>query len=72
MGEIGLAGECRAIGSIEQRIRESVRLGFDTILIPKRNFERLSAKCKEFASGAGVKILPVASITDAITVFKKK
>lgn len=72
MGEIGLAGECRAIGSIEQRIRESVRLGFDTILIPKRNFERLSVKCKEFASGAGVKILPVASITDAITVFKKK
>lgn len=72
MGEIGLAGECRAIGSIEQRIRESVRLGFDTILIPKRNFERLSVKCKDFASGSGVKILPVASITDAITVFKKK
>lgn len=72
MGEIGLAGECRAIGSIEQRIRESIRLGFDTILIPKRNFERLSVKCKEFAVGAGVKILPVASITDAITVFKKK
>ena len=40
IGEVGLAGECRAVSSIEYRIRECVRLGFDTIVIPYRNYEK--------------------------------
>ncbi len=35
-GEIGLLGEVRPVTHIEQRVNEAVRLGFKTILLPKR------------------------------------
>jgi len=34
VGELGLSGELRAVAGIEQRIRESLRMGFDTVLAP--------------------------------------
>ncbi len=36
-GEIGLAGEVRAVSHIDYRVREAVRLGFTKILLPKKN-----------------------------------
>ena len=42
MGEIGLTGEVRAVGQVEQRIREAVRLGFRRFIIPERNLEASS------------------------------
>jgi len=36
-GEVGLTGEIRAIGRIEQRIAEAQKLGFTKIFIPKLN-----------------------------------
>ena len=36
-GEIGLAGEVRAVSHIEYRVKEAVRLGFTKILLPKKN-----------------------------------
>ena len=36
-GEVGLNGEIRAVSGIEQRINESVKLGFENIFIPKAN-----------------------------------
>ena len=36
-GEIGLAGEVRAVSHIDYRIKEAIRLGFTKILIPKKN-----------------------------------
>jgi DNA repair protein RadA/Sms len=39
MGEIGLTGEVRAAGQVEQRIREAVRLGFRRFIIPERNLD---------------------------------
>ncbi len=35
-GEVGLGGEVRSVARAEQRINESVRLGFTTLLLPKR------------------------------------
>jgi len=35
MGEVGLAGECRAVSGIEQRAREAAKLGFKTIITPR-------------------------------------
>lgn len=32
--EVGLAGELRQVGHLERRMREAVRLGFDTVLVP--------------------------------------
>jgi len=40
-GEIGLAGEVRAVGHIEIRVREAQRLGFKRIILPTNNCERL-------------------------------
>ncbi len=41
-GEIGLAGEIRAIGQADQRVREAERLGFSRVILPISNMERLN------------------------------
>ena len=60
IGEIGLAGECRAVQNFEQRVSEAARLGFKRIVVPARNLER---KPLHFD---GVKLIPVKSIFDSI------
>ena len=37
MGEVGLAGEVRAISQAERRIAECARMGFDHVVLPKYN-----------------------------------
>ncbi|OGR27277.1 MAG: DNA repair protein RadA [Desulfuromonadales bacterium GWD2_54_10] len=41
LGEVGLAGEVRAITQPEQRIAEAEKLGFKTCIIPSGNLKRL-------------------------------
>ena len=36
-GEIGLSGEVRAVSHIDYRVKEAVRLGFNKIILPKKN-----------------------------------
>ena len=43
-GEVGLAGEIRAVSRIERRIAEAHRLGFTRILIPKANAKSLQQR----------------------------
>lgn len=43
-GEVGLAGEIRAVANIEQRISESERLGFSRLILPKTNFDRFGSR----------------------------
>lgn len=45
-GEVGLAGEIRAVANIELRIREAERLGFSRIMVPKTNFDRFKARTR--------------------------
>jgi len=40
-GEVGLAGEIRAVPLCEQRLAEAARLGFARALVPKQNLARL-------------------------------
>jgi DNA repair protein RadA/Sms len=40
-GEVGLAGEIRAVGQMEIRLREAERLGFNRFIMPKSNKERI-------------------------------
>src|SRR5262249_49649074 len=40
-GEVGLAGEIRAVPLCEQRLAEARRLGFTRALVPRQNFQRL-------------------------------
>ncbi len=69
IGEVGLAGECRAVGNIEQRVREAVRLGFTTIIIPARNYERSKVKLNQIKGSSN--IVPAASIIDCLRVIGK-
>ena len=34
MGEVGLSGEIRAVGHLEQRLKEAAKLGFKRCLVP--------------------------------------
>ncbi len=60
IGEIGLSGECRTVGNLEQRIHEVMRLGFKKVIVPKRCVER-----KEIAV-EGIELIPVYGIFDAV------
>ena len=51
-GEVGLAGEIRAAGSMEMRLREAERLGFRRFVMPKSNYDRLNSKATIQLSGA--------------------
>lgn len=64
-GEIGLAGEIRAVNNCEQRIVEAKRLGFTKCIIPFHNYKSLSKSVK-----VSMDIVPVRTIRaafDALT-----
>ena len=64
IGELGLAGECRAISDIQKRINESYRLGFDTIAVP--------SKCEKekLRLPKDVSLIDIRSVYDALMLFK--
>lgn len=41
MGEVGLAGEVRAIPQAERRLTECMRLGFSNVVLPRENMKRV-------------------------------
>ena len=59
MGEVGLAGEIRAVSQAERRIVECQRLGFDHVLIPKSNLKNLRIP-------EGMTIVGVDTVSQAI------
>jgi DNA repair protein RadA/Sms len=65
IGEVGLSGECRTIGDSDLRVAEAARLGFEIILLPKKQVERLKKK------PIGVKLIPVRSIFDLLGTLKE-
>ena len=60
-GEVGLAGEIRAVTLCEHRLAEAARLGFARALIPVQNARRLSA-----SDAAGLEIVPVDRLQTAL------
>ncbi|MBQ9229492.1 MAG: DNA repair protein RadA [Eubacterium sp.] len=65
-GEIGLAGEIRAVNNCEQRINEAKRLGFDKCIIPFHNYKSLSKAVK-----LDVDIVPVRTIRAAFEAISQ-
>ncbi|HEY1547482.1 MAG TPA: DNA repair protein RadA [Kofleriaceae bacterium] len=59
-GEIGLAGEIRAVTLCEQRLAEAARLGFKRALIPAQNAKLLGARDR-----AGLDLVSVDRLTTA-------
>jgi DNA repair protein RadA/Sms len=58
-GEVGLAGEVRAVSLPELRLAEARKLGFTRCLIPERNRARLS-------DDGGLELVPVRTLNDAL------
>ncbi len=65
-GEIGLAGEIRAVNNCEQRILEAQRLGFTKCIIPFHNYKSLSRELK-----ASMDIVPVRTIRSAFDAISE-
>lgn len=63
LGEIGLSGEVRNIFGIEQRIKESARLGFTRIAIPHRSYNKQKALHK------GIDLLPLRTVFDLLKLL---
>lgn len=61
-GEVGLSGEVRAVSKARQRVEESVRMGFENIILPKKNFAEVS----NLQTSAKLKLFPVESLRDAM------
>jgi DNA repair protein RadA/Sms len=57
-GELGLTGEVRPVAHGEERLRELVKLGYKRVILPRDNLPR--------SPPAGVVLLPVASLTEAL------
>lgn len=59
-GEIGLAGEIRAVNHCEKRISEAARLGFEKCIIPFHNYRGLPKEMK-----ANLDLIPVRTVREA-------
>jgi DNA repair protein RadA/Sms len=57
VGELGLSGELRGVGQLEQRLREAAKLGFTRALVPRST-----------AAEASIDVEPVATLRDALRV----
>jgi DNA repair protein RadA/Sms len=58
-GEVGLAGEIRAVPLCEQRLAEAARLGFVRALVPAQNAARVEEKF-------GLEIVPIDRLVTAL------
>ena len=64
-GEVGLAGEVRAVPHLERRLREAERLGFTTALVPASAVSPLAG------AGLGLELMPVRSVGEALEAIGK-
>ena len=63
-GEVGLAGEIRAVNNCEQRITEAKRLGFERCIIPFHNYKSITNSLKSTFD-----IIPVRNIREAFSAL---
>lgn len=60
LGEVGLSGELRGVGQLEQRLREAAKLGFLRALVPRGPNTRSSPRVSD------LEIIPVSTVRDAL------
>lgn len=60
-GEIGLTGEVRPVLGAEARIKEARNMGFEYIVVPKRNIPKKEIK--------GIKCIGVSSMSEALSAL---
>ena len=57
MGEVGLTGEVRGITFSESRVKEAIKLGFKTIVLPQNNIKSIKTQ-------SNIKIIGIKHIND--------
>lgn len=62
-GEVGLAGEVRAVSQIRERLTEAEKLGFKKAIIPKSNLKSLNYK-------GNIEIIGVTNVHSAIQAIR--
>ncbi|MBQ8923719.1 MAG: DNA repair protein RadA [Lachnospiraceae bacterium] len=62
IGEIGLAGEIRGVTNVMQRVKEADKMGFDTCIIPKSNYDINMDKLN-------INVKVVSSLVEALNVL---
>ena len=67
-GEIGLAGELRAVNHAEARIREASRLGFRRCILPYHNLQSLNLSPDE----SGIQLFGVKTVRDAVNALGRE
>lgn len=68
-GEVGLAGEVRAVPLCDQRLAEAARLGFNRALIPAQNLARLDKASKQAGASASrpdIELVGIDRLTSAL------
>ena len=63
IGELGLAGECRGVANIEQRVKEAARLGFTKALVPANNY-KIASKV------TGIQTVSVKNVYDLLKILR--
>ena len=66
VGELGLAGECRAVANLEQRVKEAARLGFTKAVVPYRNLEKRKLEIP------GITLIPIKGIYETLRLLKEQ
>ena len=59
-GEVGLSGEVRAVSQADLRIQEAKRLGFENVILPRKNYDQLRGEIK------GIRLFPAETAGDAL------
>ncbi len=65
-GEIGLTGELRSVSNADKIIAEASRMGYEKVIMPKKNAAKLGDKF------SNCKIIGVNNIYEAIEAFKEE
>lgn len=63
MGEVGLTGDLRSVQNAEKIIKEAARLGYEQVILPKRNAEKVGAGID------GCRVIGVRNLQEAIRAF---
>lgn len=61
-GEVGLAGEVRAVSQPQLRVNEAVKLGFQTCVVPEVNLKNIKA-------GGKIQLIGVKNVREAIGLY---
>lgn len=66
IGEIGLTGDLRSVQHADKIIREAERMGFNRVILPKKNAAKLSGE-----TGCGIALIGVTSLKEALAAVKQ-